>query len=202
MAKPLDLTGQRFGKLTAIKWTGVSSPEYGRVWLCQCDCGKYREVSVSHLKTYNVRSCKECARINKENNWKEICKTSKARRRERLYAVWQSMKQRCHNPTNKDYKFYGKRGIKVCSEWYANYDCFKKWAVENGYKENLSIDRINNEGDYCPDNCRFIPLRYQAFNRRKTYVIIYNGKSIPISELAYEIGVDRGRLQRILDYYK
>ena len=117
----------------------------------------------------------------------------------KLYHIWSSMKDRCINPRCKDYDFYGGRGVKVCEEWIY-FENFDAWAMKNGYKEGLSIDRIDNHGDYCPENCRWITIKEQCYNRRSNHYIEYNGKIQTITQWAEEYGMTEqvlsGRLRK------
>ena len=110
---------------------------------------------------------------------------------EHLYEVWCTIKQRCLNPNNKNYAYYGGRGITICGEWLNNYPAFKKWAIENGYKDNgeLSIDRIDNDGNYEPNNCRWVDRITQANNKSNNIIITYNGKSQTLQKWSEETGI-------------
>lgn len=110
--------------------------------------------------------------------------------RHQLYGVWSTMKARCANTKNKKYPRYGGRGITVCEEWQT-FEPFYEWAMANGYRNNLTIDRIDNDGDYCPENCRWVTLQKQANNTSKTIKIEFNGETKTLSEWAEIIGVDR-----------
>lgn len=183
MSKVKDITGKRFGKLTAIKYTG-NIDSHGCVWLCKCDCGKYIEASTGNLVRGYPTACKDCT----EKNRRERIKIAQSRRREKLYAVWKGMRQRCRNSNSKAYHFYGKRGINVCQEWdiYTN---FRNWALANGYKEGLSIERINVDGDYCPQNCTWINFSSQAYNTRRTLYIEFKGIKIPLAKMIHDLGL-------------
>ena len=114
----------------------------------------------------------------------------------RIYNVWRSMLQRCYYKNNDNYKWYGGRGIRVCEEWSESVSAFADWAYANGYNDSLSIDRIDTDGDYCPENCRFVPMKDQARNRRKNATITCFGKTQTIAAWAEEIGVDSKALYR------
>lgn len=165
MPNAIDITGLKFGRLTAIH---VTDKRYdgGRVWLCVCDCGNTVEVSAKLLKRGNNKSCGCYKRdqIKRANTTHGACVGYK---RKHLYRSWNSMINRCNCISQLSYKHYGGRGITVCDEW-KTFDAFNKWAMENGYQENLSIERIDVNGNYCPDNCTWIPLKDQNKNRRNS----------------------------------
>lgn len=171
-----DLTSQRFGKLVVLQ----KSPNLkGRVaWLCRCDCGKTITVLSHSLVQGNTKSC-GC--LHKEQladrNYKH------GGTHTRLYKTWVSMRQRC-TIRKEAYKQWEGRGIKVCSEWEESFITFKSWAEKNGYKNNLTIDRIDVNGDYEPSNCRWITKREQQWNKTNTHYFEYKGQKKCLSELA------------------
>lgn len=112
----------------------------------------------------------------------------------RIYRIWKNMKQRCYNPKNPRYNFYGKIGVKVCDEWKNNFISFYKWSIENGYQDNLTIDRIDVNGNYEPSNCRWITNKEQQFNKHVNHFITYNGETKTLTEWGMELGIDPNTL--------
>lgn len=128
-------------------------------------------------------------------------KTTHGKRYTRIYGIWADMKGRCLNPNRPKYVRYGGRGIQVCDEWRNSFASFYAWAMENGYREDLSIDRIDNDGNYCPENCRWITMREQASNKSTNHFITHDGQTLTMSEWARRIGISREVLKdRICRY--
>ena len=195
MAKLIDLTGQRFGKLTVVE--AVINPQNNRkYWRCLCDCGN-TVYSYSHsLLIGAVISC-GCSHIKHGGCSNGI--------EDRLYGVWRSMRQRCYDPHTDSYKNYGARGIDVCEEWRNDYQAFKEWAYSHGYDDSapfniLHIDRIDNNKGYSPANCRFITSSQNNRNRRNTKYATINGETRPVIEWCELLGKDFNLVRQRLGY--
>ena len=193
--KALDLTGQRFGKLTVIERAKSNKDGYPR-WLCKCDCGNTNIVYGMHLKSGASQSC-GC--LTKEKFNERITKHGLSK--VPIYPIWKDMKHRCYNPNDKRFANYGARGIKVCDEWLHNFQAFYNWAMTNGYKEGLSIDRIDTNGDYKPSNCRWATNKEQANNTTKNHLITYNGKTQTMAQWAEETKIKYTTLRARINTY-
>lgn len=183
MSKCIDMQGKRFGRLLVIE--RAESINGSARWLCHCDCGNEIVTYGYSLRNGDTKSC-GCyhAEILERGN------TQHGLSKERLYGVWSTMKSRCTNPHNQKFSRYGGRGITVCEEWQT-FEPFYEWAMANGYKENLTIERIDNDGNYEPSNCRWATNKEQSNNTRKTIKIEFNGQTKTLSDWAQSIGVRR-----------
>lgn len=178
--------GQRFNRLTVLSFHHKKDKrEY---YLCKCDCGKEKIVNKTELVRGKVKSC-GCLR--KEN----CANRSHNMSYSRIYRTWTNMKARCYNKKDERYRLYGYRGISICDEWRKNFLSFYNWAIGNGYKNNLQIDRINNNGNYEPSNCRWADRKTQCRNKQKNIFLCYNGKTCCISEWAEKLGINKGTIR-------
>lgn len=196
-----DLTGQRFGRLIVIcesePYYPPNSNKRHRMWLCQCDCGNVIKTDQGGLLNGGAKSC-SCLRKENVGKNKNIYPY-----KHKLNRVWVAMRQRCNNPKANEYKNYGGRGIKVCKEWddvQNGYDCFYEWAITNGYEEGLTIDRIDNNKGYSPDNCQWITHKEQQSNRSDNHFITYNGLTKTVSQWAEDLGIKRDVIFSRLKY--
>ena len=188
MSKINNLVGKRFGKLKVIKYNG--SNKNGRaLWLCKCDCGNTKVIVGNSLINKATISCgcynKEAAR---KRRIKHDLSYSK------LYKVWSGMKTRCYNKNFIYYCNYGGRGIIICDEWLNDFATFYNWAIANGYKDHLTIDRLDVNGNYEPSNCRWATRKEQNNNMTKNIIIKYNGEEKTISQWSTEFNLNRTAL--------
>lgn len=179
-----DLQGKKFGKLTVIKYNNDGT------WLCKCDCGNYTNKITANIKRNKYPNC-GC----EKNYWKSNLKHNHCH--DRIYNIYEKMKSRCYNPNCEDYKDYGARGIKITDEWLDKngFENFYNWAMTNGYSDELSIDRIDVNGNYEPSNCRWATSKTQGNNKRNNHFIEYNGIRHTISEWAEIYNMPYDRLQ-------
>ena len=170
MPKFNDLTGKKYNKLTVLSFAYITKSKQKK-WKCQCDCGNITYVQGNNIVSGAVKSC-GCLK-----NKKAEIKISDSP----LYNTWCKIRYRCLNPKDPAYKDYGARGITICKEWLSFIN-FEKWAFDNGYKENMTIDRIDNNKGYSPVNCRFVDKKTQANNRRSCRIISYKGETKNLRE--------------------
>ena len=183
MREYVDLTGKVFNRLTVIKRD--RNNKYGRrMWLCQCSCGNIKPVIGQLLKEGRVKSCGCLLRENVS-----IANSTHKLSRSPLYKIFYSMKQRCLNPNDKSYKYYGGKGVTIYQNWIDNFLEFNTWAIENGYSKGLSIDRINNDGDYEPKNCRWVTHLEQVNNQKSNIHVEYDGETMTLSQAARNSGI-------------
>lgn len=173
--KKEDLTGRRFGRLVVVEKIGRAK-DGSAIYRCACDCGREANVISYVLRRGDTHSC-GCLRAEMASARMHALNDSRPRweRRTRCYSIWRAMKTRCYNPNAEGFKYYGARGITVCEAWRRSFETFYAWSLKNGFSEQpkntptaeiLSIDRIDNDKGYSPDNCRWVPLGRQSANRR------------------------------------
>lgn len=200
-----DMISRKFGMLTVIEFAGYHTTPCGtkrRLWKCRCDCGAEKIVQEPNLKNGTTKSC-GCWKYRKikEHN------TKHGGSKDRLYGIWKNMKRRCNDSRDSHYATYGGKGIKVCDEWASDYSSFKQWAYENGYDENAitgdcSIDRIDNDGDYEPSNCRWTNRIQQANNTSKNRYVTLNGKRLTIAEFARIMNISQFKARYRLELFE
>lgn len=188
MSTFVDLTGQRFGRLIALQSAGKDNGG-NQMWKCRCDCGKETITRARSLWTGNTRSC-GCLQKEKASKVWKTTHTTHGESGTRLNKIHRALKQRCNNQKNPAYKDYGGRGITVCEEWAQSFEAFRDWALANGYRDDLTIDRIDNDGPYSQENCRWISMKQQCNNRRSNRIITYNGESHTVTEWAELTGIN------------
>lgn len=180
MDKINDIIGNKYGRLTVISFDHANG--YCKYYLCRCDCGNEKIVTRGNLFAGYTKSC-GC--YQKEQ-------TSKAKKLPNDYAhlhrILEAMIYRCTDKRNNRYHRYGSRGISVCDEWVNNKDAFCEWSINNGYERGLTIDRIDNDKGYSPENCRWVTPREQLFNYSKNVLIEHNNEKKPIAQWCFELG--------------
>lgn len=195
----LHLEGERYGKLVVVEEAEPIYSKTGKMirrWKCKCDCGNITIVRHGDLRNGSTVSC-GCYNYEKESAVK-----THGYSRTKLGNVFEGMKQRCNNPKNKNYEKYGGRGIKICTEWLNDPKKFFDWAIKNGYKEGLSIDRIDVNGNYEPDNCRWADNETQCLNQRLRKDNKTGYKGIYYSEGVYRVQIRRNKKRYYFGSYK
>lgn len=167
----VDLTGQRFGRLTVLEF--VPNNEQAHYWRCSCCvCGSKSEI----LKQ------------------SEITRGGKRSDKQRLKEIWHAMKRRCYDKKDKRFEIYGGRGIEVCDEWYYDFECFYEWSITHGYADNLTLDRIDSNKGYFSDNCRWVNIATQEKNRRNTIFVEYKGEKMCLLDASRKSGISYATL--------
>jgi hypothetical protein len=194
VGKPLDLIGEKYGRLTVLE----KLPERRNrrvVWLCRCDCGNYDQVPTGELRSGKHLSC-GCYQRERASQ----ASLTHGQTKTRLYRIWCAMIKRCENENAEGYENYGGRGISVCEEWRNDFEVFRNWALSHGYSEKLTIERNDVNGNYCPENCRWATRDEQMNNTRRTRHFEYNGEIHTLREWSEITGIPftrlKGRLQR------
>jgi len=182
MGKRIEVkAGEKFGRWTVIKEASSHPIGGNRMIYCQCQCGNLATVRLADMVAGRSKSC-GC--ISRERTTTHGCSGNP------LYIIWKSMCARCNKPNNDSYPRYGARGISVCEEWQ-DVSAFVVWAEANGYKSGLSIDRIDNDGNYCPDNCRWVTIKEQQNNKSSNRILEYNGKKLTIAQWGELLSLNR-----------
>ena len=180
--KQRDITGKKFGKLNALNFE-YRDDRYNHFWKFECECGNKIIARKSAVTSGNTKQCKKCASIR----MKEI-NTTHGLSKTRLYREWAGMIQRCELETSTSYDRYGALGISVCEEWH-KFEPFAEWSMENGYSDNLTIDRIDSTGNYEPSNCRWVGNLEQANNKCTNVYVEYMGETHTLAEWARIYGM-------------
>ena len=180
-----DYIGKKYYRMTVVGFEHRGAHWY---WKCVCECGNEKVVLPEKLLNGHTKSC-GCMKVERMKSYTKIYRTTHGDTGKRLYYILSGMKARCNNPNNKDYKSYGARGIKVCDEWNNDYTSFKQWALSNGYQDDLTIERIDVNGNYCPENCKWIPHGEQPMNTRANFHVMYHGKDYVFAQLCKEKGI-------------
>lgn len=181
----IDITGQRFGRLVALEIDNDNSRHGINKWVCRCDCGNYKSVWIGSLRRGQTQSC-GCLQKERTSN---ASKTHGIGYENRLYRIWRGIKRRCLCHTAQYYINYGGRGIGMCEDWQKSFMSFYSWAITNGYDDRLTIDRINNDGDYCPENCRWTDRKTQAQNSRHAHNITIDGSTKCVKDWIDDLGI-------------
>ena len=194
MKRTLDLTWRRFGRLVVVRFDGFHKNLYPK-WICRCDCGKIKSCFSTNLLEGKTKSC-GCKRrkVVKMKNFEHGMSNT------RLYRIWGNMKDRCYRKNSPFYDRYGGRGIAVCDDWL-DFGLFATWALGHGYNDDLSIDRIDNDKGYSPENCRWTTQYIQSRNTSRNRLITYNGKTMVAIDWAKALGISYSSLnERIAKY--
>ena len=190
-----DITGKKFGKLTAL-YRLHNYHKKGTYWICVCDCGNFIETSYDSLHN----NAKSCGCLRKETTSKRF--KTHGKRNTRLYNIYKGMKARCYNKNNHKYKNYGGRGITVCKEWLNDFTTFYDWSMSHGYDDTLTIDRIDVNGNYEPDNCRWITNDEQQRNKTTNRLITIDNETHCLKEWCDILGLRYGTVVQRLNVYK
>lgn len=191
MAKHQDLTGMVFERLTVLREAGKKKPGV-YLWECECSCDKHTHIIVegANLRNGNTKSCgcirrEQLSTRNKNNAIHHVSNKN-------IFRVWEGMRDRCYNPNNKKYKDYGGRGIKICDKWLT-YQNFELWAISTGYEKGLTIERIDFNKEYCPENCKWVTWKEQQNNKRNNKYLEYKGRTQTLAQWCEELKLDYSR---------
>ena len=197
MGQICNLNGLRFGRLTVVGFSGLNKHRKA-TWNCLCDCGNSVIVVGASLKNGSTKSC-GCYELET----KQERNTTHGLRKHDLYKTWINIKSRCYNSNNSHYKYYGKKGIGMCDDWKNNFKSFYDWAINNGWKRGLSIERIDNNKQYEPQNCKWIDMSNQSQNRTTNhYVADKNGNVYTIAEISRKTNINAQTLYSCYSKHK
>lgn len=192
MSKLKDLTGQKFGYLIPL-YIDKSQKHKRTCWVCKCDCGNITTVPTCYLTSGHTKSC-GCFKFASRNK-------KHGMRHTRIYNIWCGMKKRCYDKNEPCYCLYGAKGITVCDQWLNDFLEFYNWSIQNGYNDELSIDRIDNSKGYSPNNCRWVTIAQQQRNKSNNVYLEYKGERKIIVQWCEELGIDKklvyGRRSRL-----
>lgn len=192
--KLLDMTGKQFNGCIVLKRNG--SDKYRKAcWLVKCHCGKEFTTLGASIRNGHVNSC-GCSRNKTRVDMGNANKTH-GETRTRLYVILKNMKARCYNENHKSYKYYGAEGITICDEWKNDYTVFRDWAYENGYSDELTIDRINVAGNYEPSNCRWVTHKEQSINKRSNKFLSYQNEILTQSQICERTGLSKYMVNKL-----
>lgn len=195
MSKKIDMMGKRFGKLLVVEQAESSSSGQAR-WVCKCDCGN-TTITLGHsLRSGRTLSC-GCTRNEKIANLRKTHGESNTR----LFKIWMCIKHRCNRKTASDYNLYGGRGISICDEWLNDYAAFRDWSIANGYSDNLSLDRIDPNGNYEPSNCRWADAYTQAENRRNAHIVEYHGETGALDPMCRKLNINSKTVRTRMSHF-
>lgn len=178
-----DMIGKRFGRLTVLEEIDQKNSRGLTCYVCKCDCGNIVNVCGRDMTREHTLSC-GC--LHKKIMQKRFLKHGG--HGTRLYSIWRGMSTRCNIKNTDYYKHYGGKGVKICDEW-KDFSVFRDWALANGYADNLTLDRIDFNGNYCPENCRWLTIKEQSNNRSSNHCITYKGMTKTISQWAEYFGL-------------
>lgn len=192
MSRLIDITGERYSRLLVLE--RAENTERGQaVWKCLCDCGNITYVRGGNLKSGAVKSC-GCLLKDNAHRTHGLSHT-------KIYGLWGNIKRRCYCPTISCYKYYGGRGIKMCDEWRDSFDAFYEWVKATRFDDSLTIERIDPNGDYCPENCTWANMTEQANNKRNNDFYTHNGETKSLTQWCYSLGLDywlvRNRIKKL-----
>ncbi len=181
----IDYSGIKYNKISIIDYYGKKPTANRHFWNAECDCGEKMIITATNIRKKKSKSCMHCSKPTKTHG-----KTNT-----RLFYIWQSMKDRCYNKNNQDYYNYGQKNIRVCDDWNNDFMNFYNWSMRNGYNKKLTIDRINNDKGYQPNNCRWATNIEQANNKKNNIIIEYKGVRDTLPNWARKTGIKPGTLQ-------